>query len=140
VRTLGMSSREGARILFLEDEVLISVATTDILERLGYEVAAVLHLEQAWEAAREELPDAAVLDVNLGKETSFELADWLEARGVPVIFLTGYSYPSHRGRWRDHLRCRKPCNPDEVAALLRKAISGRGRGGGPRGTKFEECR
>lgn len=34
--------------------------------------------------------DLAVLDVNLGAETAFPIADRLEELGVPFIFATGY--------------------------------------------------
>ena len=34
--------------------------------------------------------DAAILDVSLGADTSFALADRLMARGVPFAFATGY--------------------------------------------------
>ena len=40
--------------------------------------------------ARGAPPDAAVLDVNLGGEHIDAVADALEARGVPILFLTGY--------------------------------------------------
>ncbi|MCB9386171.1 MAG: hypothetical protein H6509_16295 [Bryobacterales bacterium] len=32
-----------------------------------------------------------MLDVNLGKETSIELAGELRERGIPFVFATGYS-------------------------------------------------
>ena len=34
--------------------------------------------------------DAAVLDVNLSGETSFEVADEMVERGLPFVFATGY--------------------------------------------------
>lgn len=34
---------------------------------------------------------AALLDVNLGDETSFSLAAKLKARGIPFAFVTGYN-------------------------------------------------
>jgi hypothetical protein len=36
-------------------------------------------------------PDAAVLDVNLGNELSFPIADALTAARVPFLFLTAYN-------------------------------------------------
>ena len=120
-----MSPLEKAHVLFLEDEPLINLATAAILEEMGCEVTAALQLEEAWEAARSYLPDAAILDVNVGIRTSFELAEWLTARGVPVIFLTGYNYPAEAGRWRQHPRCRKPCKPEEIAALLTAVLRDR---------------
>ena len=36
-------------------------------------------------------PDLAILDVNLGNETSALIADELVRRGIPFAFATGYS-------------------------------------------------
>lgn len=113
----------GADILFLEDDAILNVSTTAVLEELGFKVRAVLRLDAAWESTRRRLPDAAVLDVQLhGTSTSLELAEWLDERGVPIIFLTGYTSPTARGRWRRHPRARKPLNPDELVQLLDVAL------------------
>jgi hypothetical protein len=46
--------------------------------------------------------DLAVLDVNLGDEKVYPVADALAERDVPFVFLTGYGSemlpPAHRGR------------------------------------------
>lgn len=45
-------------------------------------------------AARRELdvrlPGFAILDFNLGNETSADVAGWLQAADVPFLFVTGY--------------------------------------------------
>jgi CheY-like chemotaxis protein len=41
----------------------------------------------------EEL-DAAILDVNLGGESVYPVADMLHARGIPFVFMTGYGSAS----------------------------------------------
>jgi len=38
--------------------------------------------------------DVAILDVNLGKEYSFPIADHLIREGTPIAFLTGYDAAS----------------------------------------------
>jgi CheY-like chemotaxis protein len=116
----------GARILFLEDDVIVNISTTEILQQLGYTVWSAEHLAAAWKLARDELPDAAVLDVNIqDRDTSLELAEWLDLQGVPIVFLTGYNSPAVSGKWRDHPTCRKPCIAEELNALLIKALSKR---------------
>jgi CheY-like chemotaxis protein len=117
------SQLHGADILFLEDDAVISLSTSAALEELGCWGRAVLHLDAAWESARRRLPDAALLDVNLhGRSTSLELAEWLDERGVPIVFLTAYAGPVMHGRWRNHLRAQKPFNPAELEHLLREAL------------------
>ncbi len=52
---------------------------------------AVQTLADALEYTQKQLPDIALLDVNLGHgETSFDFAGMLLDRGVTVIFSTGF--------------------------------------------------
>ena len=98
---------------------MINMATTDILEEMGCRVTAFLTLKPAFAALEQGLPGAAVLDVNIGDATSIDLAELLRARGVPVVFLTGYDLHSFGPKWSRHPSCQKPCDP---AALKRSLI------------------
>ena len=110
-------------ILFVEDDPIINLSTATILEEMGCKVTAVVHLAAAWESVRQQLPDAAVLDVNLqGNSTTLELADWLDRKGVPVVFLTAHESPSLR-EWLDHPVSQKPCDPDELERLVVEALN-----------------
>jgi CheY-like chemotaxis protein len=81
----------GLRVLVVEDEALVSMLIEDFLEELGCEVVGVAsRLEDAMEDARTLELDAAVLDVNLAGRLSYPVAQVLRARGVPVVFATGY--------------------------------------------------
>jgi CheY-like chemotaxis protein len=84
-----------------------------------------MRLNEGITAAKEELPDVAVLDVNVGGQLSYELADFLHERQIPIVFLTGYDSPAIGGKWRQHPMCRKPCDPRELRTLLIKALAGR---------------
>jgi DNA-binding response OmpR family regulator len=67
--------------------------------------------------------DAAVLDVNLGGEPVFPLADRLCARGVPILFATGYGASGLPASYAHHPVLQKPYPPEQlaptVAGLLR---------------------
>jgi two-component SAPR family response regulator len=83
----------GLRVIVVEDEVLAAMMLEDLLSDLGCEVVASLGgLDQAldWLAAQDELPDGALLDVNLGGEMVFPFAEALAERQVPFAFATGY--------------------------------------------------
>jgi CheY-like chemotaxis protein len=87
-----MSAVSGRRILIVEDEYIIAADLAQLLEGLGVtvigpvgSVADALAL-----LAGEPAIDAAVLDVTLGTEKIFPVADALRARGVPFVFATGY--------------------------------------------------
>jgi CheY-like chemotaxis protein len=114
----------GAKILLVEDVALINLAMGDALKEMGCHVASCMHLDQAWKSVEYSEPDAAVLDVNLhDKMTSYELADWLHERGIPIVFLTGYEAPTLHGKWSGHQSCIKPCPPAELRKLLVAALA-----------------
>lgn len=81
----------GHRVLVVEDEYYIASETAHALQGAGAEVAGPCASEHA---ARSELesrrPDAAIVDINLGRGPSFDLAETLKARGIPFVFVTGY--------------------------------------------------
>jgi len=72
--------------------------------------------------------DGAVLDINLGGEPSYRLVEVLQARGVPVIFATGYEPDVIPQTYRDVPLCKKPMDPVGCATLLFGGRTGRWRG------------
>lgn len=82
---------KGKRILVVEDEALIAVMVEDMLMEMGAVVIGpAATIESALELARREELDAAVLDVNVRGERIDPVAEALMARGIPVLFATGY--------------------------------------------------
>lgn len=81
----------GKNVLLVEDQALIAMDTEDLLRSLGAaSVRSTPNVAEALLAISTSLPDCAVLDLNLGGETSTEIADRLVASTVPFIFATGY--------------------------------------------------
>jgi DNA-binding response OmpR family regulator len=97
-------SLAGRRVLLVEDEMLIAMVIEAALEDEGVEVVGPFgRLAQAIEAAEREQVDVALLDVNLAGQYVYPVADILEGRGIPFLFLTGYGEvetPCGRTRWR----------------------------------------
>ena len=113
----------GMRVLLLEDEAIINFAITDMLHEFGCRVSACMHLHEALAMIEQDLPDAAVLDVNIRGKMSYEVAEKLHEKGVPVVFLTGYATPGATGKWNKFPHCFKPCVSAELKALLIKALT-----------------
>lgn len=81
------------RILVVEDEAIVAMALEDMLLSLGYQVVGpAARLADALALAEASEMDGAILDVNLDGQLSHEVADRLRARGVPVLFATGYGH------------------------------------------------
>lgn len=82
------------KILIVEDELVIAMNMTDILENLGYEVLeTAVNYEEAIEFLNEEEPDLAILDIQLeGTKTGIDVADYIQSKHkIPFIFLTSNS-------------------------------------------------
>lgn len=81
------------KVLVVEDEALIAMVLEDILDMLGFTVVgSATTLAEADGLADVGGFEIAVLDVNLGTDPVYPLADRLISRGVGVIFATG-SHP-----------------------------------------------
>ena len=78
-------------VLLVEDSLIIAMDAEDILLRLGAErVATASSIEQALAELTRDRFALAVLDVNLGDETSLPIADRLRELGIRYLFATGY--------------------------------------------------
>lgn len=72
--------------MVVEDEALIALDLTMTLEEMGAQVLGPFGTIRA--AAACGAVDAAILDVDLGGEPVFPLADRLRAAGTPLLFHT----------------------------------------------------
>jgi DNA-binding response OmpR family regulator len=81
----------GRRVLIAEDEYLIARDLEHMLVDAGCaEVTVVPSIEACTEAAAARALDAVVLDLRLQDGDAGELARSLRAKGLPVVFITGY--------------------------------------------------
>ncbi len=116
---------KGAKVLVLEDETLVSMMVEDMLMDLGCEIIGPFsRLDQALNAVKEGVEfDMALLDVNLGGERSFPLAEVLAEKNIPFVFTTGYDESGMPDAWRGRPSLRKPFMMHEMATILRTARS-----------------
>jgi CheY-like chemotaxis protein len=99
-----------ARILVLDDEPLISMMVEAWLSELGCETvgpAASVRTALGFIEGDTAL-DGAILDVSLGDEECYRVADALRDRGVPFAFATGHGINGVANRFKDALVLSKP--------------------------------
>jgi DNA-binding response OmpR family regulator len=112
------------RVLVVEDELLIAMDVEEMLRDMGMEIVGPAgSLEAALELARTEYLDCAVLDVNLGDGTPITpLIDVLSGRGIPFVFITGYSSWGSSPLPSDCLKLTKPFTPEELRGVVRTIL------------------
>jgi len=115
------SAKMVRRILVVEDEPFIAMGLEHLLPKLGYEVAGVAtHLREALAKVEAGGFDLAVLDVNLGGELSYRVADLLLAKGVPFVFCTAYADVAF-GRYTHVPVLQKPVDKKALARAIEEA-------------------
>ncbi|RNJ62487.1 MAG: GAF domain-containing protein [Porphyrobacter sp. IPPAS B-1204] len=81
-----------ARVLVVEDSIIIALDTEENLKRLGVgDVRLESSVTGAIAAIAEQRPDFAIIDFNLGSESSEPIAEALRAAGVRFVLATGYA-------------------------------------------------
>jgi CheY-like chemotaxis protein len=109
----------GLRVLVVEDEMMVSMLIEDMLTDLGCTVVGpAARLDEAIDLAMASDLDCAVLDVNLGGQPIFPLADLLRERGKPFAFATGYGDAGVREVDRGTPVLQKPFREGDLARVL----------------------
>ena len=111
---------KGLRVLIVEDERLVALTIEEMLAEIGCVAAGVAASvkEALWAVRSGPAIDAAILDVNLGPEQVFPVADELAARGVPFVFSTGYGPADLSHRYPGRAVLHKPYRPGVLALTL----------------------
>jgi CheY-like chemotaxis protein len=96
-------------VLVVEDNLLIAMETEFLVEQCGCAVVGpAASVSDALGFAGYTGLDGAVLDINLGHEQVWPVADVLEARGVPFVFATAYGAADVPERFADRTVLNKP--------------------------------
>lgn len=83
------------RVLLVEDDFLVALETADFLVAQGCEIVGPSpDVTAALEIARSQKLDAAILDIDIGTQKVWPVAEVLSQRNVPILFLSASSNPS----------------------------------------------
>jgi two-component system cell cycle response regulator DivK len=89
-------------VLIVEDNQLNRELLRDWLEVEGYEVWSTADLKTSYEVFAKRIPDAVLLDINLGKDDGLDLVAWMrqkpEMREIPVIAVTAHALVAEQER------------------------------------------
>ena len=114
------------RILVVEDEFfLMEDLCRDLQDAGAVLVGPAPSVQQALALIETEPAiNAAILDVNLGGEMAFPVAEALLRREYPFVFTTGYSDSIFSGRYPDVPRVEKPAEFRHLAKALAATMAG----------------
>jgi DNA-binding response OmpR family regulator len=118
---------ERPRILIVEDDPLIGFDLAVELEHAGYTIVGVAPtVAKALTLFEQQGCDVAILDVNLGRETSAPIASTLAAAHVPFIGVTGYLVDQCPPEFSSVPLLSKPFQTKRLVAELRRQLSAQG--------------
>ena len=123
-RSIKAAATDLKRVLVVEDEALIAMEIAAILSDAGFTVIGpVGSVAQALALIERLGCEAAVLDINLGKETAEPIARVLSARATPFVTISGYSREQQPAAFRNAPLVSKPVRPELLVAEIRKCLS-----------------
>ena len=115
----GPDSSVGKRVLIVEDEAMIRMLLADMLDDLGYTVAAEAgRIDEAVTVAKDAAFDFAILDLNLNGEPIAPVVEILIARGLPFAFASGYGERGIPEPYRGRPLLQKPFQSEALGDLL----------------------
>jgi two-component system cell cycle response regulator DivK len=113
-------------ILVVEDNQLNRELLCDWLEAEGYEVRSATDLKASYEVFAKWLPDAVLLDINLGSENGLDLLAWMrqkpQMREIPVIAVTAHALVTEQEGILQ-AGCRASLSKPIVFPLLRQELN-----------------
>lgn len=113
----------GRHILIVEDEMILALDLSDLIGALGCTSVMAARLAKAMQLIETQKFDAGILDLNLGGEPVYPVADELDRRGVPFVIATGYGADGVLPAYRNHPILSKPYSRRDVEAALIKAMT-----------------
>jgi DNA-binding NtrC family response regulator len=123
--TMTATGLSGRSVFLVEDEVMIRMMVADMLEELGYKVAAEAgDITEAMRLAQATEFDIAILDVNVNGKVISPVADLIKAKGCPFIFATGYGSSGLPEQYRDRPALQKPFQLDALGKTIEAALRG----------------
>jgi ActR/RegA family two-component response regulator len=114
------------KVLIIEDDFLLASSLKTTFQKAGAIVlGAVSNKDDAIALLRNDVPDLAVVDLNLGDGVDFDVAEHLQQQSVPFCIYSAYSrlnYPNMPIDLRHVQWLEKPAHPQSVLRAAASAL------------------
>ena len=112
-------------VLLVEDEVMIRMMVADMLEELGYTIAAEAgDIDEGVRLVQATDFDIAILDVNVNGKVITPVAEAVQMSGKPFVFATGYGAQGLPEKFRDRPTLQKPFQIETLARTIVTVLKG----------------
>jgi len=128
VTTSLTASTAAVRVLVVEDEALVAMHITDILNSAGFDVVGpcATVAEALSRLAQPSCCDAAILDAQLRNESALPVAERLAKLDIRFIVATGYNRGQLSGELALAPIIAKPVDAQDLVRQLREITPGAG--------------
>lgn len=123
VASSGQANLKGARVLIVEDAVLLALELETGLSEAGADIVGPAYELAEALALLDQPIDAAVLDANLNGLSVTPVAEALAKRGIPFVFATGYGESGGAPGGFEAPVIRKPYDVTQVAAAVAELLA-----------------
>ena len=116
------SELTGVRVLVVEDTWHVARAMKSLLEGLGMEVIGpAATVSEAEQHAAAQMPELALIDINLKGEMAYGLIDHLHEKNIPIIVVSGYAVLARQTE-KVAAFLQKPYKASELIAALHGVV------------------
>jgi len=117
-------------ILIVDDEQDILENLSKVLERAGYKVTTLKDGDGVMNACMQNKPDLIILDIVMpgisGPEVAMKLAEDVNFKDIPIIFLTGLFSKEEEGKMDNSMPHRtiisKPCDTKTILDTIKEKL------------------
>ena len=117
---------DGLTVLLVEDNLIVALECEDMLRLLGARtVRTASTVATASQILKSERVHFAVLDINLGGESSLDLATQIRAMEIPFVFASGYGENINVGGLNHSiLTVSKPYDNEQLGFAITRTLEG----------------
>ena len=116
---------KNVKVFVVEDESLVAMQLEDMLCDLGCDIVGLaMRLNRAHEMLDAGIEvDVAILDVNIGGEKIYPVAERFRRTCVPIVFATGYGRSGVEEEWHGCPILQKPYTTEQIETSIVSLIA-----------------
>jgi DNA-binding NtrC family response regulator len=121
-----------ASIFLVEDEALIRMMLVEMIEELGHRVVAEAgNIQDAQVLAETAIFNLAILDINIVGSSIVPIAEIIDRRGLPFLFISGYGSAARPEAFIERPALQKPLSISKLGETINAILAAAGEASSP---------